>query len=336
MMRIPACTLVASLLVASCSHYQDPCFTPPSLVDDLRVLALSVDPPEAVADLDAGTVEPVRVRALLGNGAGSGGSSDVSFSVCVPHDADVCPDDTVVARDRDWRRDSSVEIRVSPDLVAAARKADPLQGAGDIRVLVTMRVAGAVPPLASAPILFVRPGVPRNRAPTLDGIRIARGGFSLGPASVSIAMFNSAPYGLRPVLTPGAVEEYDATDFSGGVVHLRERILYSFYATPGLAVGRLQRSPRGLIVYYGNGNDYQAEEPPPDVPEPAAGLIPLMALGEGGGTLWIVARDSRGGTAWLEVPVDSTKLDPRCCQANCTGEVFPTYGDCLRVVLGCL
>jgi hypothetical protein len=117
---------------------------------------------------------------------------------------------------------------------------------------------------------------------------------------------------------------------------LRERILYSFYATPGLAVGRLQRTTNGLVVFYGKGNDYQAEEPPADTPDSPAGLIPLTALDSGGGTLWIVARDSRGGTAWLEVPVDATDLDPRCCVVDCTEAVFPPFADCVRGSFGCL
>jgi hypothetical protein len=336
MMRMPTCAVVASVLAASCTQNRDPCFTPPSVVDDLRVLALSVDPPEAVADLDTGTVEPVRLRALFGRPDGSGGFIDVSFAVCVPGKDDICPQEAIVARDHEWRRDSSVEIQVPPALVAAARAKDPLHGAGDVRVLVTMRVAGATPPSASTPILFVRPGVPRNHAPAMEGVRVAREGFSFAPSSLGIKMFNSSPYGVRPVLAPGALEEYDTTDFSGRAVHLRERILYSFYGTAGLAVGRLQRGTNGLIVYYGNGSDYQAEEPPPNASDPPAGLIPLTALGSGGGTLWIVARDSRGGTAWLEVPVDSKELDPRCCVVDCTEAVFPPFADCVRASFGCL
>jgi hypothetical protein len=72
------------------------------------------------------------------------------------------------------------------------------------------------------------------------------------------------------VLEPGALEEYDASDFSGRVVHLRERILYSFYATPGLFIGRLQHGITGLAVYYGNGNDFEAEEHDPGFPDPPA------------------------------------------------------------------
>ena len=131
------------------------------------------------------------------------------------------------------------------------------------------------------------------------------------------------------MLAPGALEEYETTDFSGRVVLLQERILYSFYATPALAIGRLQHTTTGLAIYYGNGNDSEAEEPPASAPDPPAGLIPLTALGSG--TLWVVARDSRGATAWLEVRVRVTDVEPRCRQG-----AFPPFFDCVEASFGCL
>ena len=210
-----------------------------------------------------------------------------------------------------------------------ALAADPLRGAGGMRVLATVRVAGASPEAASTPIIFVRPGQLRNQAPVLAGVRIAREGFPYGPPSPSVNMFSGSPHGVRPVLAPGAVEEYDATDFAGRAVHLRERILYSFYGTPDLAIGRLQHTTNGLAVYYGNGNDFEAEEPPEGAPDPLFGLIPLTALGSGG-TLWIVARDSRGAASWLEVPVRAPSIDPRCADG-----AFPPFFDCVRASFGC-
>jgi hypothetical protein len=331
MMRMATCTLVASVLAASCTQYRDPCFTPPSVVEDLRVLALSVDPPSPIADLAAGTVEPVRLRALFARPDGSSGAIDVSWAVCAPGPTPECPQTAIVASDHAWERGSSVEIRIPPEMVAAALAGDPLRGAGGIRVLATVRVAGAIPEAASTPIIFAGPGQARNRPPALAGMRVAREGFPYSSPSLAIEMFSESPHGLRPVLEPGALEEYDAADFSGHVVHLRERVLYSFYATPGLFIGRLQHGITGLAVYYGNGNDFEAEEPDPGVPDPPSGLIPLTALGNG--TLWVVARDSRGATAWLELPVTAGHEDPRCARG-----AFPLFFDCLRgdSVFGCL
>src|SRR5256885_3508616 len=328
--RTCSCALLAStVLAAACTQFRDPCFTPPSVVEDLRVLAISVDPPQPVADLATGTVEPVRLRMLFGTQAGSGGTLDVSWAVCVAGGEPDCPTSAIVARDHGWHRDSSVEIRVPREMVAATVAADPLRGAGDMRVLATVRVEGAVPEAASTPILFARAGQLRNQAPVLAGVRVAREGFAYGPSAPSVDMFSGSPHGLRPVLAAGALEEYDATDFSGRVVHLRERVRYSFYATPALAIGRLQHTTTGLAIAYENGNDYQADEPADGV-DPAAGLIPLTALGASG-TLWIVARDSRGATSWLEVPVHAGATDPRCEPG-----AFPPFFDCVRASFGCL
>jgi hypothetical protein len=328
MRRTSGAFAIATCLAASCTQYSDPCFTPPSIVEDLRVLALSVDPPSPVADLATGAIEPVRLRALFG---GTSGTIDVSWAICVPGSDPICPEEAIVARNPGWASDSSLDIWVPPDLVAAARAADPLRGAGGIRVLATVRVGGAVPGAASTPIVFAEPGQPRNHAPVVTGMRVAREGFPYSPVSARIEMFSESPHGLRPVLEPGSLEEYDAIDFSGHAVHLVERIRYSFYATPGLFIGRLQHGITGLAVYYGNGNDFEADEPDPGAPDPPSGLIPLTAMGNG--LLWVVARDSRGATAWLTLPVRVKAEDPRCAKG-----AFPPFFDCLysNAIFGCL
>jgi hypothetical protein len=327
-MGVRTCSVLAGAVVAAaCTQYRDPCFTPPSVVSDTRVLAISVDPPSPVADLETGAVEPVRLRALIAGPGGSEGTFEVSWSVCVPGpDPTMCPAGSAVATDAGWTRESFVEIRVPPEIVAATLSADPLRGAGGIRVLATLRVRGANPELASTPILFMPPGRPRNRAPAFAGVRAAREGFPYGPlATTELGIFSESPNGLRPVLEDGSLEEFDTTDFQGQRVHLRERIEYSFYATQGLFVGRLAHGPIGLAVSYGNGNgsDYQADEPAPGTPDPPDGLIPLTALGSG--TLWIVARDSRGAVSWTEIFVRIQGEDPRCAMG-----AFPPFFDCLR------
>src|SRR5256885_5927140 len=123
------CSFGVVRLVAACTQSRAPCFTPPSVVDDLRVLAISAEPPQPLADLAGDTVEPVRLRMLFGTANGSSGALDVSWAVCVPGTIPDCPETAIVARDHEWQRGSSVEIRVPPALVAAALAADPLRGA---------------------------------------------------------------------------------------------------------------------------------------------------------------------------------------------------------------
>src|SRR5205823_2184515 len=91
-----------------------------------------------------------------------------------------------------------------------------------------------------------------------DLVRIARAGSESGPDArrrsrgerrLPLPRYFARPGDVffltkrtAPVLAPGALEEYETTDFSGRVVLLQERILYSFYATPALAIGRLQHT----------------------------------------------------------------------------------------------
>ncbi|TMA20731.1 MAG: hypothetical protein E6J85_09130 [Deltaproteobacteria bacterium] len=323
------------MAAAACQH-PDPCFTPQSRVTDLRVLGISVDPPDPVADLATGTVEPVRLRALIVDPQGSRGTYQVSWALCVAAtDNPGCSGAAVVATNPEWRRDSSVELRVPPGLIAAAVAADPLRGFGGMRVLAELRVEGAKPQAATTPIIFTQKlAQPRNQPPVMDGLRFTPQGESTleappPPATMEIVV--AQPTGLRPVLAPGAMEEYDTVDLAGHTVHLQERIRYSFYVTPGLNIGRiLLRSVGGSVVSFGNGSDVEADEPPPGTPDPPGGLILLEAVERGGGqgTLWIVARDSRGATSWLEQPVSSVEVDP-----NCLGP--PPLRGCAQLDFGC-
>ena len=310
-----------ALLAAACEQHPDPCFTPQSKVEDLRVLGIAVDPPDPTADLQSGDVDAVRLSALIVEpGKGSTGTYSVAWALCVPSTTTPgCANGTVVMTDAEWKSDSSVELQVPADLVAAAEAADPLHGFGGIRVLAELRVAGAKPATATTPIIFSRkPPAQRNHPPVMEGLRVTPHGGSTGnapPPPAPANVFVGVPTGLRPVLMPGAMEEYDTVDLEGNPVHLQERIRYSFYATPGLSVGRLLlRSVGGNVVYYPNGTDVEADEPPPGTPDTPGGLMILEAVKRGGviGTIWIVARDSRGATSWLEVLVDGIEGDPNC------------------------
>jgi hypothetical protein len=306
-------------------------------VTDLRVLGISVDPPDPVADLLTGTVEPVRLRALLVDPQGSRGTYRVSWALCVASlDNPGCPAGVVVATNPEWRRDSSVEVKVPRDLIAAAVAADPLHGFGGMRVLAELRVEGARPGSATTPIIFSQKlAQPRNRPPAMRGLRFTPQGdatFEAPPPPATMEIVVSQPTGLRPLLASGGMEEYDTVDLAGHAVHLQERIHYSFYVTPGLNIGRiLLRSVGSSVVSFNNGNDVEAEEPPAGAPESPGGLMLIEAVQRGGfqGTLWIVARDSRAATSWLEVPVSAVELDP-----NCQGP--PPLRGCSQLDFGCL
>jgi hypothetical protein len=326
----------AAALVLACDQSHDPCFTPQSVVNDLRVLAISVDPPDPVVDLASGIVEPVRLRALIVRETGSSGIFDVSWSLCVAGTNPGCPAGTVVMTDHEWSDESSVEMTVPAELVAAARAADPLHGFGGIRVLAALHVSGARPADATTPILFSEQAAAvRNHPPSMQGLRFTPAGQEMQDAPAEplpMELTVGDPTGLRPVLAPGAMEEYDTVDLAGHPVHLQERVRYSFYATPGLAIGRLLATSigPGQVVFFPSGSDVEADEPPPGTPDTPAGLMNMEAVQRGGvqGTLWIVARDSRGACSWLEVMVSAIERDP-----DCSGP--PPLRNCAQLDFGC-
>ncbi|MFL5370478.1 MAG: hypothetical protein ACJ78Z_09825, partial [Myxococcales bacterium] len=86
------------------------------------MLGIAVDPADPVADLQSGTIEPVRLSALIVEPVkGSTGSYHVAWALCVPSTTTPgCANATVVMSDPEWKRDSSVELHVPRDLIAAA------------------------------------------------------------------------------------------------------------------------------------------------------------------------------------------------------------------------
>jgi hypothetical protein len=333
--RLPLCALFAS----ACVQYSDPCFTPQSKVTDTRVLALAADPPEARIDPATGAGEPVSMRALIADANGETPSSSVSWQLCVPDkDRPGCPDATTVATVNGWTPQSTVQLVVPASLLADAIAKDPLHGFGGIRVRAGLRVTGAVPAGASMDLIFssATSAAPPNRAPSIAGLKAALYPEPPAPAPFDdmhpFTMTVAMPQVIRPVLADGSLEEYDALDFSGSVVHVRERVRYSFYGTPALHVGHLDFTKRGgggIVVYRGD-DDYEADEPDPGSPDPRLGLMWVTPVARGGGpaTMWIVARDSRGGVAWQRVPVQALEENP-----NCQGP--PPRTGCSEIDFGC-
>jgi hypothetical protein len=317
------CLVALALLAPACVQYSDPCFVPQSKVTDVRVLAISADPPEAAIDPATGAGEPVALRALIVDSHGEVPSSSVTWQLCIPdEDEPGCPEATTAATASGWTPQSSVQLAVPASLIAEAIAADPLHGFGGVRVRAALRVAGAVPAGASTQLIFTSTtsALPKNRAPSIGGLRAATYPDEPVPATIDdehpLSMTVAQPEVIRPVLADGSLEEYDAVDFSGASVHVRERLTWSFYGTPELHVGHLDFTKRGgggIVVYRGD-DDYEADEPEPGLPDPPLGLMWVTPVRRGGGaaTMWIVARDTRGAVAWQKVLVVAIEENPNC------------------------
>ena len=283
-----------------------PDFQSPSQVTDLRVLAIrqeALDEPpgtsrfaDASVDLAARKAQTVRVTALIAD-PHPRQSLVVRGYLCSQTDSGRC--DGVPSRDLGEiagaepaaEQQPAYTVDVPPEVVALAVQEDRLKGFGGIRVQFSLEASDGDPhgPVMSSKILLytTAPESMRNHNPEVVALEITRDGAqvaSVGPGG-TIGVTAGIEYGLRPVLGPGAagIEEYDAVDLTGQPIHLRETPRYSFFST--------------LPIDFDRDN---ADEPLRGQPQPANGIARFTA-GAGSGSMWVVARDGRGGIGWISV-----------------------------------
>jgi len=329
-----ALAMLAGLV--ACENQVQPCFTPPSVVNDVRILAVAADPPEARFDPVTRTADPVDLRALIVVPQGELQLGAVTWELCAPsEDFPGCPPGSAVASDPEWRPGKSLRVQVSPELIQRSIAADRLSGLRDVRVRAVITVAGARPASGSGLLFFSNRPDPVNRAPVIAGLRSAQVGQPLEdipPPVFELHMTVAKMNAVRPVLQPGALEEYDSLDLQGHPVHLRERITWSFFSSDDLALGRGLQIIAGQLptVVYRGVDDFEADEPDPGTPESSQGLFNAVVVrpGDGRGEFWIVVRDSRGGVSW--VPVVYQAIEER---RECKG-TGPNR-NCPQLLFGC-
>ena len=334
MRKVPSLAALL-VLVAACNPIAQPCFTPPSVVEDVRILAVAADPPEARFDPATGIADPVVLHALVVQPGVEVSSSSVTWELCLPSDdAPGCPPGSTIASDPDWKPASSLPLQVPAEIIQRAVAADPLHALRDVRIRAVLHVDGARPPSASTLLFFSSGSGPLNRAPHIVGLRTGRDGAPLADIPMdnpALKLSEQHTNALRPVLEPPALEEYDSVDLAGRPVHVRERVTYSFYADDTVALGRglvLKQGTIPVVIYRGL-DDFEADEPEPGTPDTPQGLfdaVPVHAGGSGG-TVWIVARDSRGATSWISVRYVAIEERANCGAAG---------GGCPQLQFGCL
>jgi hypothetical protein len=292
-------------LAAACT----PDFQSPSQVRDLRVLAIQQQALEsdgssrfadATIDLAAHTAQDVRIRALVVD-ADPQKTLAAHGRVCSPTDSGRCDDVPAFdlgSPDAGVAPEPSVEqqpeygrLSIPEEVVALAQQDDRLKGFGGIRVQFSLQAADGDPHdpvMASKMLLYTTaPESMRNQNPDVVGLEIRRDGTPVTTVGKggTISILPGVEYGLRPVLGTGSsgIEEYDAVDLSGNTIHLRETPRYSFFSTAPIEFDR-----------------DDADEPLPGQPQPTNGIARFTA-GAGSGSMWVVARDGRGGIGWIGV-----------------------------------
>jgi hypothetical protein len=302
--------LALALLAAGCGSFEDP-----TIVIDLRVLAMQADHPELVLDFDPEDpiavvpqleANPITVSALV---ADPGASRRLAWDMiacpptndlrCDPADPSTAVGNGVVADPEtavDLPRGSFV---VGLDVLQASVRADSLAGFGGVAFQVQLRVwpEGGNPDIdavVASKRLVIAPRVPAERVanqnPTLaallvdeDTNRPMTPGRCEDAGAVRLEVDPEEEVVLLPVEPEGVRETYVLPTFDGGVRTITENLRYSWLATAG---GWSTGSTGGPIDAFGN--------------VPALDSTWTAPKDAGDVRLWLVQRDERGGLAWSE------------------------------------
>jgi hypothetical protein len=267
-----------------------PNFQSESEVSDLRVLAVMAEPPEA--QFDKSSVDDVQVRVLAVDPAAGGRGGTATAVLCALTDSRRCGDPRLPLPPQQvgaMGDEIKFTVQLPPRLIELAQQSDALKGLGGIRAMLSLSVDDGDPHgvvWAAKTLIYSQRGKPPNHNPLMTGLRRTRDGQEpavLQPLEM-VRLQPGVKIGLRPLLAPGAEEEYDAVDLRGNTVHLKEQAVYSFFATIGAEL------------------DHDIAYEPLDGVAPPDGLVRIDAPSNGSGTLWIVVRDGRGGESWLSFP----------------------------------
>jgi hypothetical protein len=304
-LRLAVCGLLA---VLACT----PDFQSASQVRDLRVLAIrqeATDPngaptfADARVDLAAQTAQTARIVALVAD-AHPQKPLVAEGRVCSPTDSGRCedvptfdvPPPAGISPEPSVEQQPAYTLDIPPAAVALALQDDRLKGFGGIRVQFSLEASDGDPhgPVMASKILLYTsaPDAMRNHNPEIVALEITRAGSVVQtvPPGGTMNVTAGVEYGLRPVLGNGGagIEEYDAVDLSGQTIHLSETPRYSFFSTDPIGFDR-----------------DEADEPLPGQPQPVNGIARFTA-GRGTGSVWVVARDGRGGIGWISVGCTAT------------------------------
>jgi hypothetical protein len=311
------------LIVGACGTFEDP-----SIVIDLRPLAIVADPPEQLIPYDPTKppdpttihLAPVEICALI---ADPGAARSLEFTMTA------CPDETDGRCDPDkpsvlvgggtiddpetapTRQPACARLEANAALFAVVRQAvidDPLGGFGQVDVMVQLRVneAGAPPDQAIWAGKDVRFGakVPAartpNQNPTLTEIQwrpVGEDGpigdgmpLPLGRCAegVALELGPEDTIELTPIEPAGARETYLVPTFDGGITTITENLSYDWLAGAGNWDASSTGGPRDG---FGNEPDLYTQWTAPPADKIGDGkLIPI----------YVVQRDERLGQAWYE------------------------------------
>lgn len=255
------------LVLGACSSFENP-----EVIVDLRVVAITSDPPEQVVAFDVADpptpaevlaeLGPIDVCALIADPAQVRGIH-YAFTLCEYDDGGRCAPDLQVPLvegvlpDPETAAEPRVCLTITPDddflaILVSTLRGDQLAGLGGIDALLQLTVRGEDEPTSAtqyaARTLRVTPRIPAARQanvnPTLDRLDVElRGGASAGPVPLppgrcrdQPAPFEVAPgqqVRLTPVEPATARETYVVPTLDGRTQTFTESLTYQWIATAG-------------------------------------------------------------------------------------------------------
>jgi hypothetical protein len=307
--------------LCGCGSFQDP-----SIVLDLRILAIQAEPPDQVIDVDLtqpvdpqkllAQVVPTQVCALVADPAQER-QLQWSMTLCPLDTDDRCdPDGPAVEIGSGLVEDPEMTLpepalcaTVMPDInliavVSFVLENDMLRGLGGIEYGVVLRVGGDSGnrdlDQYATKTLVIAPRIPPERAanhnPSIDGISATLDGGTPAMLTLGRCLDNPTPYRLAagtkvrflPIEAAGARERYTVPTLDGRGESFTESLTYQWIASAG---GYSDGTTGGPHDISGNPaplfTDYRA---------PAADDLAIA----GPISLWIVQRDERLGVRWYE------------------------------------
>ncbi len=316
------------LALAGCGTFEDP-----NVVIDLRVLAMTADPPEQVIDVSQtqdptqllAQVAPAQVCALVADRTHERELRYV-FTLCVPKSNDRCAEDqpqivlgSGIAPDPDSYPRPPLCTTIDPDgnllgVAYSSLQHDQLRGLGGIYYGIELRLGGAEERAAddvfAAKSLRLMPRIPAdvmaNHNPTLAGLVASDPDAAMSnpqpvalsscdaPGAQKLEVAPSAVLRLTPIEPAGVREVYVAPTITGGEETLTESITYQWV----VGGGALSKGSSG------GGHDLFGNLKPlfTDFTAPKAEDL----VGPEDIPVWIVVRDERLGAAWYEACIHVT------------------------------
>jgi len=284
---------MVAFLAASCS----PNFDEPSLVKDLRILAVRADRPEFFVGGSDPTEWPVTLTVLLADPAGAGRTLSCAFRWCRLTESNTCDgvaDAVPLGEGPCAHGETAFDLRIPATVVQAVQAEDPTYGTPvHSGVAVWVEVVVRAPErtlLALKSVVFSPPNPPDrtpNRNPRIAALRLN----DMPPAEPDLIPFSPRESVLIEVVpSDDSKERYLLPTLMppGGVTEQEEPMTVAFYADAG-SFEDATRSDKPSSILSGPPTAEEAKLRTKWTPPAEAREVQF----------WFVLTDERGGVDWL-------------------------------------